>query len=147
MKLKYRGVSYDFTPVEVASSGEFKEGKYRGVPVKYPILTADVPCPEVELSYRGVAYKRGQSKGFVPTAQGAAPGTTTAETPSIDERIRRLMLNHQYQIRKREQAMLARADAEVGLTAGDAAHYRNHIQGYVPYNEQLDYERSHVAMS
>lgn len=69
------------------------------------------------------------------------------ENLTIDERLRHLMMSHHHQIRKREQSMLARMDAEVGLSAEDAIHFQNHIQGYIPADEWMSYDRSAVAMS
>lgn len=71
----------------------------------------------------------------------------SAKLPALDELVRRLVMNRHQQVKKREQSMLARMDAEVGLTVEEAVHFRNHIQGYTPYNEWIDYERSHIAMS
>ena len=156
MKLQYRGIPYKYEPIAVRLGGYFGEGKYRGVPAKYAIFTADVPSPEFELTYRGVAYHVGQPKDIASPNQGAVrvPETATdSETPAaeetltMNEQLRRLMMAHHRQIRKREQSMLARSDVKAGLSVEDATHFQNHIQGYIPYNEWMDCDRSHVAMS
>lgn len=164
MKRKYCGVPYKYEPVAVTFGGEpiavafnrhIGEEKYRGAPAKYAIFTADIPYPEFEFNYRGFTHHIGQTKGFALSDQGS---NTVPETPdsenlvavkpmSIDEQLRQLMMAHHRQIRKREQAMLARLDARTGLSAEDATHFRNHIQGYIPYDEWMNYDRSHVAMS
>lgn len=150
MRLKYRGVAYTPTLTETKFSGNIREGKYRGVPARYPMMMADVPSPDVELTYRGVTYRTGQARKAVPVAQESVAATTPAdpaETLPMEERIRRLMLNHHHQIRKRAQSMLLRMGGEIGLSVDDASHFRSHIQGYIPHNEWVDYDRSHAAMS
>lgn len=164
MKHKYRGVPYRYEPAAVTFGGEpiavtfnrhVGEEKYRGAPAKYAIFTADIPYPEFELNYRGFTRHIGQAKGFVSSDQGSDTvlETTDSENPatvkpvSIDERLRQLMMAHHRQIRKREQAMLVRLDARTGLSVEDATHFRNHIQGYIPYDEWMNYDRSHAAMS
>ena len=60
MKLKYRGVAYEFNPTEVATVEGKVGGKYRGVPwvQKIPQIT-QVDRPNVVLKYRGVPYCKG----------------------------------------------------------------------------------------
>lgn len=164
MKHKYCGVPYKYEPVAVTFGGEpiavafnghVEKEKYRGAPAKYAIFTADVPYPEFESNYRGFTRHLGQAKGFASPDQnsGTVSETTDSENPttvkplSINEQLRRLMMSHHRQIRKREQAMLARLDAKIGLSVEDATHFQNHIQGYIPYNEWMNYDRSHAAMS
>jgi hypothetical protein len=63
MKLKYRGVAYEYKPITVpVIKGEIA-GKYRGLPwqQRIPQITL-VPEPSVELKYRGVAYRKGAVK-------------------------------------------------------------------------------------
>ncbi len=43
--------------------------------------------------------------------------------------------------------MLSRLDAEVGLSAGDAVYFWNHIGGEAHPSFSDSYDRSHVAMS
>jgi len=145
MKLKYRGITYEPTAVTTKLRGYAGEGKYRGITIKYPSFIADILPPEVELTYRGVPYRTGRPKASVSVA--SVPMAAKMENVPIDKQIRQLAMQHQRQIRKREQSMLLRKDAEIGLSVDDAIHFRNHIQGYTPFNEGMDYERSHVAMS
>ena len=147
MKLKYRGITYEPATVTTRPRGYIGEGKYRGITVKYPSFIADVFPPEIELTYRGVPYKTGKPRAAVSVASVPVVAVAKAENPSIDEQIRQLTMQHQRQIRKRERSMLLRKDAEIGLSVGAVTHLRNHIQGYTPFNELTDYERSHVAMS
>ena len=65
---------------------------------------------------------------------------------SIASRMRALQAGHSQNIKRREQSMLARLNAEVGLTPKDAAHYDNTIQGKTRHNF-TSYDRSSVAMS
>ena len=65
---------------------------------------------------------------------------------SVTEQARELFIRRFRNIRKREQAMLTRADEEVGLTAEDAAHYESRIQGKVPHDFG-SYDKSKSAMS
>ncbi|QZZ22630.1 DUF4278 domain-containing protein [Leptothermofonsia sichuanensis E412] len=151
MKLKYRGITYEPVPTPIRFSGYRGEGKYRGVPAKYSAFVTDGSWPEVELTYRGVPYKTGRPEQPISPvpADVSIPATQepSAKLPALDELVRRLVMNRHQQVKKREQSMLARMDAEVGLTVEEAVHFRNHIQGYTPYNEWIDYERSHIAMS
>jgi hypothetical protein len=69
MKLKYRGVSYEVEPPEVAVEPTALMGRYRGVPYSIPSLaTETVPQPIHNLVYRGVPYQVGD---FIP--EEAAP--------------------------------------------------------------------------
>ena len=63
MKLKYRGVAYDYNPTEVTTVEGKVGGKYRGVPwqQKIPQIT-QVDKPSVDLKYRGVSYRKGAVK-------------------------------------------------------------------------------------
>ena len=90
-------------------------------------------------------YRTGRPKASVSVA--SVPIAAKTRSVPIDEQIRQLAMQHQRKIRKREQSMLLRKDAEIGLSVDNAIHFRNHIQGCTPFNEVTDYERSHVAMS
>lgn len=59
---------------------------------------------------------------------------------------RALMMRHHHMIRNREQCMLSRAAAEVGMPA-EAANFNNHIQGKPHPSFRSTYDRSHVALS
>jgi hypothetical protein len=60
MKLKYRGISYEYKPIIVAVIEGEVAGKYRGVAWKQMIpQIAPIPEPHSNLKYRGVAYSKG----------------------------------------------------------------------------------------
>lgn len=63
MKLKYRGVAYEYNPTNVTTVEGKVGGKYRGVPwqQRIPQIT-QVPEPSVDLKYRGVPYRKGAVK-------------------------------------------------------------------------------------
>ncbi len=96
----------------------------------------------MKLSYRDISHQPALP-AQTPVVELLAP----VKPLCIEERVRRLIMNHHRQVRQREQSMLVRMDAEVGLPIEAALHYRNHIQGDIPFHEWMDYERSHVAMS
>lgn len=63
MKLKYRGIAYDYNPTKVTTVESKVGGKYRGVPWRQRIpLIAQVDEPSVDLKYRGVPYRKGAVK-------------------------------------------------------------------------------------
>lgn len=162
MKLTYRGVSYDYTPPKVEYGPIYASGQYRGAPVVFRTLK-DIPIeqPSYNLKYRGVTYASGMAAQTQKRANEAAEGVeatlampqtpettlVTAPATSILERARALMMGRHQMIRRREQAMLARLDEEVGLTAKDAADYESHIQGKIRHNFWKSYDRSMSAMS
>jgi hypothetical protein len=158
MKLTYRGVSYDYNPPQVQFSNSEMVGKYRGLdirfrnPVKVPIQQ-----PTLDLIYRGVAYTTNPA---IATEAPVSPGSTSVATTSLtktnpvkaavlslEDKARSMMVNHHRIVKRRQQAMLSRLDAEVGLTARDAAEYWNHIQGKVHPSFWATYDRSHAALS
>lgn len=65
---------------------------------------------------------------------------------STQEQVRALMMRHRHLIKNREQCMLSRAAAEVGMPA-ESAHFWNHIQGKPQASAAASYDRSHAAMS
>lgn len=172
MKLSYRGVPYEYIPTPVTLVGYRGKGKYRGIPTSYAIFTANVPQPEYKLTYRGATYTTGspQSVASQPPPVASQGTTSIPESapepvsepvvgpatpavnpptmpPTMNDRLRYLMMEHHRRIRKREQSMLARLDADIGLSVKDATHFYNHIQGYFPNDEWPDYDRSPAAMS
>lgn len=144
MKLSYRGVSYDYNPVN---------------PVK-----AENSKPPVDLKYRGASYRwgqvasaerlgaifryRGLSYGYQPTSQ---PSETTSATPtpqvalSVEDRTRWLNLNHNREVRNRHHAMLARLAAEVGIS-GNLSDYWNNDNEWAT-SPEMGYGRSNAALS
>ena len=152
MQLKYRGVSYEYQPphVEMNPSGEV--GQYRGIewrfrnPKSLPVLKSNL-----DLVYRGVPYQKG------PTATAQAPAadrpavtgvpvSAPVATSSVENLARSLMMAHHTLIKRREQSLLARAAAEVGLGVG-AGQYWSPVQGKINSGFRQTYDRSHVALS
>lgn len=160
MKLTYRGISYDYNPPQVVMSTSKTAGKYRGLDVRFR-NPAKVPVqqPTLDLQYRGAAYTTNTRPEALPTkavTTAASTATTAVSAPaeavattflSVQERARQLMVSHHRSIKRRQQTMLARLDESVGLTADDAAHFWNHIQGKVHPSFWATYDRSHAAMS
>lgn len=111
MKLTYRGVSYEYTPPQIEAQATGLDGKYRGLDVRFRHLKkAPVLQPTVNLTYRGFKYQ--------------TPGTTSAEAApektlvaSIQDKARSLMSHQHHTTKHRQQAMLIRSAAEVGLMA------------------------------
>ncbi|MFG6107431.1 DUF4278 domain-containing protein [Leptothoe sp. EHU-05/26/07-4] len=61
MKLKYRGVSYDYKAPKVAIADSEEVGKYRGVTFHFHKLVKALSSPVFDLKYRGVSYHTGGS--------------------------------------------------------------------------------------
>lgn len=152
MKLTYRGVSYDYTPNPVPRFGPaFASGTYRGVPVNfYPL--AEIPSqPAHDLTYRGVHYRSGgggQPSQPEPVITPVIPDSKPAATvnPDVTAQSRSLFMRRHQRLRRREQGMLVRLAAEVGLPIEAAAKYASEIQGKVPHDFS-GYERSATTMS
>ncbi|MCM1984206.1 DUF4278 domain-containing protein [Lyngbya confervoides] len=146
MKLTYRGVTYDYNPPVVEMEPSKIQGKYRGLewrfrnPKRVPVLQ-----PTLDLKYRGVSYRTGTP---APVAERShvqpAPVQTTGV--SVNDLARSLLVKHHKDVKLRQQTLLGRAFAEVGLNA-DPSKYWAPIQGKISSANWLSYDRSHVAMS
>jgi hypothetical protein len=163
MKLTYRGISYDSTPNPVPKLGDtIDTGIYRGAPVVFKAL-AEVPAqPANDLTWRGVPYRTGIAAPVVapailpPVAASVAapvvepvavPVAVPVVTPSnIPNLARNLFIRRHQRSRRREQGMMVRLAAEVGMPVEDAAHYESHIQGKIPHDFS-GYDRGSSAMS
>jgi len=162
MKLTYRGVSYDYTPNPVPQKGSvIGTGTYRGAAITVNALAEQPPQPNADLTWRGVAYRTGTSAPVtapavaasaatpnpaeVPAATGAAAIATEPANGVVDL-ARNLFIRHHQRMRRREQGMMVRLAAEVGISVEDAAHYESHIQGKLPHDFS-GYDRSSTAMS
>lgn len=76
----------------------------------------------------------------------AAP--TTSRLPiSIQERARFLMMRHHVKVTQREEDMLGRLFAEIGVPEESAAHHAGRIQGKIYPQFWTSYDRSHASMS
>jgi hypothetical protein len=67
-------------------------------------------------------------------------------TLSTQDQARALMIRHHHLIKNRQQSMLSRLAAEVGLPQ-EASTYWNHIQGKPHPTFSKDYDRSHASFS
>ena len=163
MKLIYRGNSYDFTPNPAPNLGEtIDTGNYRGTPVVFR-AQAEVPDqPANDLAWRGVPYRTGiAAPGLAPAilpAVAASLATPVVEpvaepvaepvvaASGIPNLARNLFIRRHQRSRRREQGMMVRLAAEVGIPVEDAAHYESHIQGKMPHDFS-GYDRGSSAMS
>ena len=160
MQLKYRGVSYEYNPPEVEMIPSGATGQYRGLewrfrnPKSLPVMQSNL-----DLMYRGVPYQQGQATAApVPAATvvettpasrttGLAPAATSSViTSSVEGLARSLMMAHHTFIKRREQSLLARAAAEVGLGT-DAGEYWSPVQGKINSGFRKAYDRSPAALS
>jgi hypothetical protein len=111
MKLSYRGISYNYNPPKVETTEREVGGKYRGLDWRFRNLKKPpVLQPTVNLKYRGVSY---QIPGTTAAASVESPKTSVLST---QDKARSLMLEHQRTLKNRQQAMLNRSAAEVGVT-------------------------------
>jgi fermentation-respiration switch protein FrsA (DUF1100 family) len=155
MKLTYRGVSYDSTPNPVPPLGQtIDTGHYRGAPVVFRAM-AEVPAqPAEDLVWRGVAYQSGGTaapanltpEAAAPVPVAIAPEPTEVSATRIPDLARNLFMRRHQRSRRREQGMMVRLAAEVGIPVEEAAHYESHIQGKLPHDFSA-YDRSSIAMS
>jgi hypothetical protein len=146
MKINYRGLSYEYTPPEVEYGDLTQSGKYRGVDIRFRnSKKVPVQQPTLDLIYRGAAYTT-NTAGAVEAPQVEA-AKAEASAPSIQERARVLMMNHHRQVKQRQQAMLSRSDARVGLPTVEASRFWNHIQGKIHPSFGDSYDRSGAALS
>lgn len=149
MNLTYRGVSYEYNPPEVDMTSSEEVGQYRGLEWRFRNAhKTPVMQPSLNLVYRGVAYETGTPESEVAPTYTPAP-TTSVSAPAVltvQNMARSLMTSHHRWIKNRQQALLSRSAAEVGLSA-DAAQYWNHIQGKVHPSFRRSYDRSHAALS
>ncbi len=65
---------------------------------------------------------------------------------STQEQARALMMRHHHLIKNRQQAMLGRAAAEVGLDIDNVDRW-NRIQGKLEPSFRASYDRSHASLS
>jgi hypothetical protein len=65
---------------------------------------------------------------------------------STQEQARALMMRHHHLIKNRQQSMLGRAAAEVGLEV-DSVDYWTHVQGKPQPSFSTSYDRSNASLS
>ncbi|MBW4485891.1 MAG: DUF4278 domain-containing protein [Tildeniella torsiva UHER 1998/13D] len=161
MKLTYRGNSYDAPSNPTPALGEtIDTGNYRGAPVVFKAV-AELPAqPAADLTWRGVPHRT----GIAAPVAAIAPVVIAAELPAvaaslatpvvaadpapinISDLARNLFIRRHQRSRRREQGMMVRLAAEVGIPVEDAAHYESHIQGKMPHDFS-GYDRGSSAMS
>jgi hypothetical protein len=150
MKLSYRGTSYNYNPPEVEYGDLTQSGKYRGLDVRFrnpkkPLVLQ----PTLDLLYRGAAYQANETDVQVnETAVAKVAEATVVTAPlSVQDRARLSMMNRHRQVKRRQQTMLSRLDAQVGLSSSEASQFWNHVQGKVHPSFGDTYDRSSVALS
>lgn len=144
MKLVYRGVSYDYNPPQVPTYDSGNLGTYRGLDVRFRNpKKALVLQPTLDLKYRGVAYRPGETAAA--TAPRPQPVPATRPVGSITQKARALMLNRHREVGRRQQTMLNRLAAEVGLT--DVSTSISRIQGKMQHDLAIAYQPSAAALS
>ncbi|MBD2232289.1 DUF4278 domain-containing protein [Phormidium tenue] len=161
MKLTYRGNSYDALSQPAPKMGEtIDTGNYRGAPITFEAL-AELPAqPAADLTWRGVPHRT----GIAAPVAAIAPVVIAAELPAVaaslvapavesepapvnlSDLARNLFIRRHQRSRRREQGMMVRLAAEVGISVEDAAHYESHIQGKMPHDFS-GYDRGSAAMS
>lgn len=155
MLLKYRGISYDYNPPEVEMEPSKIVGRYRGLEWRFRTpKSLNVQQPTLDLIYRGVAYQSGEAPpqvGFTPqvepTVQPSLAQTKVPDFgPPVQDLARRLLMGHHKRVQNRQQAMLSRTNAEVGLDP-NTSHYWSSIQGKVPSQNWSTYDRSAATLS
>lgn len=138
MKLIYRGQSYEYNPPTVEYTESEVGGKYRGLDWRFRNLKQQpVLHPRANLTYRGVSYQ------VHPATEDSSVKPRTQ--PSIQEKARNLMLGHTRSIKKRQQSLLGRSAAEIGLD--ETAGYWNRIQGKVHPSFRQTLDRRQVTLS
>lgn len=148
MKLTYRGVQYDYNPPAVALNHTAEVGKYRGVDIRFrTVKSHPVQQPTLDLVYRGVAYRTGDTAEVTPVVNTTAPvADAPAALVDLELKARTLLMGHNRNVKRRQQAMLTRLAGNVGLEA-DVAQYWNRIQGKVHPSFRATYDRSGSAAS
>jgi Domain of unknown function (DUF4278) len=168
MKLSYRGVNYDFNPSSLQARGakhrlaEVSKARalgailtYRGVayaiepPNQAAPVNAGVPAGTV-LTYRGQSYTVQPAVQNAPVAatiaQPDAAVSVKAPALSVQDQARALTMNHHRAMKKRQQVMLVRSAAEVGMASTATSHWERIQETFNPAF-QATYDRSHVALS
>ena len=101
------------------------------------------------LTYRGFSYTVQPATQSAPAPVVAAEPTVVKATKvpvSIQEQARALTMNHHRAMKKRQQVMLVRSAAEVGVPATAASHWERIQETFNPAF-QATYDRSPAALS
>lgn len=173
MKLSYRGVDYDFNPSSLQARGakhrlnEVSKTRALGAILTYrgAVYTVDPTAqtasaspslPEAAvLTYRGFSYTVSPKVQHASTqtiaaepavAQAVALNSKQVPALSIQEQARTLTMNHHRAMKRRQQVMLVRSAAEIGMSSTAASHWERIQETFNPVF-QATYDRSHVALS
>ncbi|XGV95490.1 MAG: DUF4278 domain-containing protein [Leptolyngbya sp. BL-A-14] len=168
MKLSYRGVNYDFNPSSLQARGakhrlaEASKAKALGAILTYrgavyavePSAQTETASPRIPagttLTYRGFSYTVQPTANSVSApvvaAEPAVVNAAKAPALSIQDQVRALTMNHHRAMKKRQQVMLVRSAAEIGMTSGANSHWERIQETFNPAF-QAAYDRSHVALS
>jgi hypothetical protein len=106
MKLRYRGVEYDYNPPAVTVQESEIGGKYRGLDWRFHNLKhPQVIQPSLNLTYRGVKYSN----------QPVSAPTEKPKVTSVSERARWLATKQEKAEKNRQATLLHRTSEEIGL--------------------------------
>lgn len=146
--LTYRGVQYDYVPPAVRTEATDVVAKYRGWNYHCTRAVNPPAQPVNDCVYRGVAYRTGNQGMAVTVPMAAVNGANqpAAALTDLTAMSRALLTHHHQNIKNREQSLLTRMVAQMGLPAA-AGHYWNQIQGKINPNLWISYDRSHATMS
>ncbi|MGL5943791.1 MAG: DUF4278 domain-containing protein [Waterburya sp.] len=105
MKLRYRGIEYDYNPPAVTVQEGEIGGKYRGLDwrfhnLKHPLVIQ----PTLNLTYRGVKYSN----------QPVSAPTERQKVTSVGERARWLAIKREKAAQNRQASLLHRTSEEIG---------------------------------
>lgn len=157
----YRGAAVEFHTLAEVPEQPIADLTWRGVPYRTgtpapaiadikTLVPAEAPLAEVRRVEEATVIEPDVEPDTVaramPTVATAATEAIANTTDKVTDMARNLFLRHHQRIRRREQVMMLRLGAEVGLPVDEAAHYESHIQGKVPHDFS-GYDRSSVAMS
>ncbi|WP_298611264.1 DUF4278 domain-containing protein [uncultured Thermosynechococcus sp.] len=146
--LTYRGVQYDYVPPAVRTEATDVVAKYRGWNYHCTHAVNPPAQPVQDLIYRGVAYRTNPAAVENTMSTPGAHTATEVNMPALDlNQLSRVILTHHHQvIKNREQSLLTRMIAQMGLPAA-AGHYWNQIQGKIKPQLWTSYDRSPATMS
>lgn len=167
MKLSYRGINYDFNPSSLQARGAkhrlsnvakdralgailtYRGQTYAIEPCSQAASTRSNVVPSRVLTYRGVSYTVQPTATVQPVAEATvqtASASIKAPAQSVQDQARALTMNHHWATKKRQQVMLVRSAAEVGMTATAVSHWERLQETFNP-TFQATYDRSHAALS
>lgn len=155
MKLSYRGVNYDFNPSSLQALGakhrlaEVSKARALGAILTYrgaaytiappnQVTSAKAAIPAgTALTYRGQSYTvqpAVQNMSVQPASAVTEPTATgSAKAPvSIQAQARALTMNHHRAMKKRQQVMLVRSAAEVGVSSATISHWERTQETFNP---------------